>query len=245
MQLDEGYEFGLGAFTTLAVEAGKPILLEAHVKRLQDSLDFLKIDYQVSKAWIREYIEENKLRRAAVKVMVSAENQIITSRKNPYTLQDYQRGRRVHICQTRRNEHSPFTYHKSLNCGENILEKRASLQQGYDEPIFLNTQGAISEGATTNIFFVKQGQIYTPQIACGLLPGIIRSYVMEKVAVKEAIIYPKDILEFDQCFLTNALMGIMPVKQFENKLFTVHEVAQKLQEEYGKKYSLELPTYEK
>lgn len=63
----------------------------------------------------------------------------------------------------------------------------------------------------SNIFFVKEKKLYTPTLSCGLLPGILRAYILETYDVKETILYPEDLVTFDECFLTNSLMGIMPL----------------------------------
>lgn len=70
-----------------------------------------------------------------------------------------------------RNETSPLVYHKTLNYGDCILEKRAAAAAGINEKVFVNTKGQISEGTVSNIFFVRKNMIYTPQLSCGLLPG--------------------------------------------------------------------------
>ena len=73
----------------------------------------------------------------------------------------------------RRNETSPLTAYKTLNYGDCILENRQAHGLGMNERIFLNTKGQISEGTVSNIFFVRSGKLYTPDLSCGLLPGIL------------------------------------------------------------------------
>ena len=90
---------------------------------------------------------------------------------------------------------------------------------GINEKVFVNTKGQISEGTVSNIFFVRKNMIYTPQLSCGLLPGILREYVMSKFSVVETIIYPDELMYYEECFVTNSLMGVMPVRQLGNICF--------------------------
>ena len=92
---------------------------------------------------------------------------------------------------------SPFVFHKTLNYGECIMEKRRALAMGVDEMIFLNFSGQICEGTTCNIFFVKGNKIYTPELSCGLLPGILRDYIIKTYDVVETIITPAQIGDFE------------------------------------------------
>lgn len=131
---------------------------------------------------------------------------------------------------------SPFTFHKTLNYGDNILEKRAAVNAGINEKIFLNTKGQICEGTVSNIFFVKEKKLYTPTLSCGLLPGILRAYILETYDVKETILYPEDLVTFDECFLTNSLMGIMPLFQIENVVFKERTVTNQLRKSYLEMY---------
>lgn len=78
----------------------------------------------------------------------------------------------------------------------------------------------------SNLFFIKNGQLYTPPIEAGLLPGIVRAYLCSRYDVVERAIVPDEIGTFDECFITNSLMGIMAVRQFGDYAFPVSEKTQ-------------------
>ena len=86
---DEGYYFGLGAFETIAVEAGRPILLEKHLNRLQKAADFLNISLKEKDVSDRIQdvllLEEMQTGRKVIKVTLSEKNLTVTSRDNTYT----------------------------------------------------------------------------------------------------------------------------------------------------------------
>lgn len=234
-KIDEGYAFGLGAFETLSVIHGKPILLDYHLERLYEALDFFGIhDHDRPEAdEILSWIDTKDMPdNGVLKIIISDKNIVRSYRNNTYTEKDYRRGFMISITPVRRNETSPLVAHKTLNYGDNILEKRRAKAKGIDEPIFLNTRGEVAEGAVSNLFIVKDRQILTPQTDCGLLPGTVRRWIIEHFPVRETILTPQDLKTADELFLTNALMGIMPVTRFEEKTWAIGPITQKLQKAY-------------
>lgn len=233
--LDEGYMFGLGAFETILIKNGQAVFLDEHIKRLNNALKTLKISKTIKKTDILSYIKQNKIKHKALKIMISEENIIFSSRDIKYKEDNYQKGMSLVISMLLRNETSPFTYLKSLNYGDNIFEKRKAQERGYDEPIFLNTKGEITEGATSNIFFVKENLICTPRLKCGLLNGIVREYIIKTYDAVETIIYPDMVKKFDEIFITNSLLGIMPIIKFENIILDIGEITCRIRREYENK----------
>ncbi|SFA92087.1 aminotransferase class IV [Clostridium frigidicarnis] len=214
--LDDGLNFGLGAFETIKISnGGKAILLEEHIERLKNTLNALNIKKEISVDKIYKYITSNNLKNIAFKILVTSENIVFSTRSIPYTSDYYKRGFNVYFSEYRRNSKSLLTYHKTLNYGENILEKRNAFTLGFDEPLFLNERYEITEGATTNIFFIKNNEIYTPKICSGLLNGILRQWVIDNFKVHEGLYTLEDLKSSHEIFLTNSLMGIMKVNKIE------------------------------
>ena len=245
--LDECFQFGLGAFETIGMEQGTPILLDKHLKRLERAADFLKLgslsERGVTVQKIAEYLEEQKIRtevqkefgnleHCALKIMLTKENVVYSLRANHYTPEKYEKGFFMDISEVKRNETSALVYHKTMNYGDCILEKRNATAAGMDERLFLNTKEQISEGTVSNVFFVRNGVICTPQVSCGLLPGILREYLCEKEEVEETDIYVQDLKWYQECFVTNSLMGIMPVRQIGGVRFEEEKVTKELMRKY-------------
>lgn len=232
---DEGYYFGLGAFETIAVENGFPQFLPQHYKRLRLALKFLNlnVDFSEIEKKVKTALTQKEMQkgRKVLKITVSEKNILITTRTNNYQKADYEKGFSTALSNVKRNESSPFTYHKTLNYGDCIMEKRHAKEMGIQEPIFLNTKGEIAEGATTNVFFIKDNQIIAPPLSCGMLPGIMREYLYSTYSIKEQIILPEDIGEFDEMFLTNSLLGIMPVAKLGSHIFPSMNTGKKLLQE--------------
>lgn len=233
--LDEGYQFGLGVFETVAVERGEPLLLGWHLERLCGSLKELGIEQTVTEPEIREFLasRESGGERQALKVMVSEKNKVFTLRPNPYTEERRRKGFSLAYSTVYRNETSPLVRHKTMNYGDCILERRRGAAAGADEQIFLNSRGEICEGTATNIFFAREGRLYTPPVSCGLLPGVLRRFILEQFPVEERILKKADVFAMEECFVTNSLMGIMPVRLLGEKTFTPGEATRRCAEKYS------------
>ena len=99
IRLDEGFLFGMGVFETVAVEQGRPLLLEQHLNRMQGSADFLKLgscaERGLTKEKIAEYLSTQEMSvkmHGALKIVMSAENTFFQMRENPYMDEIYSRG---------------------------------------------------------------------------------------------------------------------------------------------------------
>ncbi|MCG6841532.1 aminotransferase class IV [Fusobacterium nucleatum] len=235
IELDEGYSFGLGLFETILLYNGKPVFLDEHLARINNSIENLALNIdKLEKNEVFQYLNNNKntLEYEVLKIVLSEKNRLFLKREYTYTKKDYQRAFSLNISEVRRNESSIFTFHKTLNYGDNIFEKRKSKKMGYDEPIFLNSKNQITEGATSNIFVVVGDKIYTPKLSCGLLNGVVRQYTISNYDVIESEIDLEFLNNADEIFLTNSLFGIMPVSSIDNRNLKTQKISRKILEEY-------------
>jgi len=95
--------------------------------------------------------------------------------------------------------------------------------KGFDEALILNSRGFIAEAARSNIFLVKGDALFTPTLSCGCLAGITRKVVFDlakrnNIKIYEGRFILKDLYEADEAFLTNSLMGVMPLVAVEKHL---------------------------
>lgn len=235
--LDNGYRFGLGAFETIAIEEKQPVFLHQHFDRLEEALKELQVEHKgyrrdEAMAKVRTLAADSRWRRGAVKVIVSEKNIVYSLRENPYQRELYEQGVALKVSKVMRNESSPLTYLKTLNYADSYLEKMKAKKDGYDEVIFLNTGGLLAEGAVSNVFCVKDNVIYTPAVSCGLLDGTIRRHLLNTETVKEAAILKEQLFRFDELFLTNSLMGVMPVRSIDGQPLKTRETGNKLRKKY-------------
>ena len=88
---------------------------------------------------------------------------------------------------------------------------------------------SIRKGCTTNIFFIQDDKLVTPPVSSGMLPGVMRRYVIKEagrrgVLLEEKELYPEDISKCNGCFVTNSLLGMMPAASFGEQKFDTAKV---------------------
>lgn len=228
IKFDDGFSFGKGAFETIKVVNGEPLFLERHLKRIKNSLKFFGIEKEISEEKIFDYINNSEEKNFALKLIVSDENFILTSRADNYIGKNYSFS--LKISNIRRNSTSKIIYHKSLCYYENILEHRWAIEKGYGSALFLNEKDEACETSFANIFFVRDDKIITPKISSGLLRGTMRDFLLENFEITEEQIYAKDLDKFDECFISNSLMGVRNVKSIDDVKFSGTEKTRTIQE---------------
>lgn len=212
--LDEGLFFGRAIFETILWE-DKPIFLKEHIERLKDGMSKLGLN-NLEENEIENFLRTLAIRNKGVKIVVTPENIIITEREIPYKEDDYNRGFALTFSEVLKNSTSIMSYIKSTSYIENIIEKQKGIEKGYNDVIFLNEKGHITETSSANIFIIEKEVIFTPPLKDGLLSGIMRRWILENYQVYEKSISIEQISEADEVFLTNSLMGIMPVKKIND-----------------------------
>lgn len=228
IEFDDGFSFGKGAFETIKVVDGGPLFLEKHLERLKKSLKFFGIERKIDEEKIYYYIKNSKEKNFALKLIVSDENFILTSRKDNYRAEN--KSLSLKISKVRRNSTSKIIYHKSLCYYENILEHRWAVESGYDSALFLNERDEVCETSFANIFFVRDHKIFTPEISSGLLRGTMRDFLLENFEINEEKICAKDLIGFDECFISNSLMGVRNVMSIDEIKFTGRDKTRDIQE---------------
>lgn len=229
--------FGYGLFETILITASGPKLLRLHWQRMNEGAKLLKLSLPEFSVWAQE-INSFLLALPAVppyalRVTLSggapARNYpsqlLLQSRSIPYTDSQYKNGIKLHILSTPRNECSLLNRIKSANYLENIMAKEEALLNNADEGLWFNSQKFLVEGTMSNIFFISKQTLCTPSLACGCLPGTRRSVILElaeknRLPVAEGFYTQEDLFLADEVFITNALMGIMPVQRINDNSFT-------------------------
>jgi 4-amino-4-deoxychorismate lyase len=247
--LSPGFMYGYGVFETIRVSGSKAVFLDQHYRRMVQSLSVMGMTCPYGEEALNGIIGEllalNGVDAGFVKIVCSkpapkkqlhqdADILILTGTKTYSS--EYAKGLKVCLAEARRNEFSKLTGIKSMNYAENILEKEAAIRKGFDEALFLNTQGQVAEGCVANIFWVKDGIVSTPSLDCGILEGTARARVIKKceeleIPVREGAYVLEELYRADELFVTNALMDVMPVCLLEDKSFEIgrYQVVTQLQ----------------
>ena len=225
---DRGLLLGDGLFETLLWANHALILAEAHAQRmirgaLELGLPPPNLEAFVRRAQAAVWIAGVRNARAAVRVTLTAGSggrgidrpaeikprllATAAAAERPTTPAS------LIIAQVRRNQASPASRLKTLAYLDNVLARREARAAGAEEAVMLNTRGEIACAAVANIFWVKDGALFTPASDAGRLDGIMAGVVV--VAAKELgietreVLAPPAVLESaDAIFLTNSLIGL-------------------------------------
>lgn len=220
--LDEGLFFAKSIFETI-LWADRPMFLDMHMERLEKSLKILEME-PLEKNELLSFLEKLKIKNKAVKIVVTPLNIIITDREIPYKDKDYKKGFSMTFSKVIRNSTSRFTYIKSTAYIENIIEKKNAVKRGFNDVIFLNEKGFITETSCANIFIVKDNVIFTPKEKDGLLSGIIRRWIIENHNIIEKSITADELKNADEVFITNSLVGTMKINSIDDIIYDKTEV---------------------
>jgi branched-chain amino acid aminotransferase len=237
--LDQGLLYGYGLFETMRSYGGHVFRLEEHYRRLCEGAALLALEVPLSLTALREAVgavlQRNELVEAYLRLTLTAgplqgltevaqpskEQVILFARElMDYPEALYERGMAAVISRVRRNETSPLSRVKSLNCLDNLLAREEARRQGAQEAIVLNSQGFVVEGSASNVFLVRSGKLLTPSIRSGALPGITRQVVLElatavNLEVEETEIEPAALFDAAEVFLTSSIKEVMPLTELD------------------------------
>jgi para-aminobenzoate synthetase / 4-amino-4-deoxychorismate lyase len=184
--------------------------LRAHTARLKDSAEYF--DFRFSEEKLR-----SALQKAAKWFPRTAQRvRLLLSRNGELeiTHADYstQRFGRAGISARRTSSGDRFLYHKTTNRRMYEQELAAARKRGFDDVLFFNEKGELTEGTIHNVFVVKDGVWRTPPVECGLLPGIFRADILKKHENScEAILSLNDLKNADAVYLCNSVRGAFEV----------------------------------
>ncbi len=138
----------------------------------------------------------------------------------PYNNETYEKGFKLIISPIKRGN-SIIYKHKTTNYYESIYSKRYANERGFDDGLFVDTDGKILECSMSNIFFIKGNCIYTPSSNLPILNGIMKKRILDicgemNIPLVEKNIKIRDIADYDFVFVTNSLMNVMKVTQIED-----------------------------
>lgn len=186
-------------------------LLELHLERLRDSCRYFSIplDLRKLKADLKNLEKEMDRNKWRVRVLAS--------RRGDVSIEKEPLGKiavpvKVKISSQKTDPDNVFLYHKTTRRDLYDKERTSARKEGFFEVIFLNTKGEVTEGAITNIFILKNGEIHTPPVKCGLLPGVLRAHLLKEEKAQEKVIYRKDILGADKVYIGNSVRNLLEAK---------------------------------
>lgn len=250
--LDRGLQFGDGLFETIACLKGRPRFLPLHLERLEFGCGRLQIpvpDLEQTQAEILEMA--GAAERAVIKVLVTAGealrrgygrsgDEIATRITIRYRWPDESAtqlhdGVMVRTLTLRLGENPRLAGLKHCNRLEQVLA-RAELAQdaSHSEGLLFSSSGNLVSGTMSNVFLVRDSCLLTPRIdQCGVA-GVMRRVVLREarqagIPTRECELRQQDLQGAEEVFLTNALMGIRPVRGLDARELTSGPVTRHLQ----------------
>ncbi|MBN2328260.1 MAG: branched-chain-amino-acid transaminase [Candidatus Omnitrophica bacterium] len=270
---DHGFLYGDGVFEGIRVYGTRIFRGERHVRRLFRSAKVLDLKIvqtqeevleeikKVSRKWaeINNVDLSNNGDPLYIRVIVSRGDGdlgldprkcpqtklvVIVDRIKLYPKEHYEKGLTLvttAITRTRPDSLPPQV--KSLNYACNILAKMDANRENAAEAIFFNHMGYVAEATADNIFIVSEGELITPPVSDGALPGITRETVLqlaEKNGIpnREAHVTLADLYNADECFLTGTAARVVPVTTINSRTIGTGErgpITYQLMEAYVKR----------
>lgn len=239
----DGLFYGAGCFETITSYRGTFLHLDRHIRRLNDGISYLtgsgndSFTEELIKSEIPELLEANGLTetRSRIRIQVSIAERPGYSQpgaNKPKTVtvvtansvNKLTRPLRLATVKTTVVPSSCRPVHLKLS---NMLHYRQAAieakQAGADDALMLTVHGAVAETSIANIFWEKEGTIYTPSVSCDILPGVTRSIVAGLISresgnIKEGVFTPDELMSASQVWISNSvkeLCWVSGIDEFE------------------------------
>ncbi|HET9458247.1 MAG TPA: aminotransferase class IV, partial [Candidatus Limnocylindrales bacterium] len=130
-----------------------------------------------------------------------------------------ERGLHLVPSRVRRDPENPLSALKTTSRADYVYARIEAREAGADDAIFLTTDGFLSEATSANLFLVRDGELATPALACAILPGTTRDWILRWAAgvglrPAEAWLTSRDLQDADEAFISSSVAGILPVTRF-------------------------------
>jgi branched-chain amino acid aminotransferase len=253
---NRGLRYGDGLFETMKMLEGKIRFFDLHMERLFQGLDLLKFEIPAhfSKESLKEEIiklcRRNGVEKAArIRLNVFRGNGGLFDPENlkpNYLVEatplpdNYQRlnenGLVLDVYPDACKSCDILANSKTNNYLPYVMAALFAKQNRLNDCFILNQHRRICDTTIANVFWIREGEVYTPPLSEGCVAGIMRRYLVEKLenagyVLKEKILTINGLENASEVFLTNAAYGIRWVKQFRNTSYS-HVLTQKIYKEF-------------
>ncbi|MDG4949638.1 branched-chain amino acid transaminase [Weeksellaceae bacterium KMM 9724] len=253
--------YGYGVFEGIrayATEDGTQVFKShEHYERLKKSAELIQIpfeyDVQALVDATDELLRRNKLTDAYVRPLVFCDPNMTLARPNNVSIMicAWEWGAYLGDKQLRLTVSSYCRPHpRSIKieakvCGHyvnSILATNEAKDKGYDEALLLDSDGFLAEGPGANLFFEKDGVLFTPQLG-NILPGITRATVLELaeelgLEVQQGLFKPNELFEADSAFYCGTAAEVIGIASVDETVFPKawkDSLGRKLQDAYSKR----------
>jgi 4-amino-4-deoxychorismate lyase len=241
---DRGLAYGDGLFETLRISKGRPVFLAAHLNRMQAGCERLGIDFNTDafRPDLAKLLPGGDAPDAVLKLVVtrgaggrgyrpgpdSSPTRIASLHPMPSTRDT---PGKVFVCSQRLASQPAFAGIKHLNRLEQVAASMEWPDDHCIEGMMLDYADHPIEGTRSNLFIVRNGEVSTPDLsACGI-NGVLRQHLIGNLGQGVAVtrLDMETLLNADELFFCNSVLGIMPVASLlygaETWRYTSHTVA--------------------
>ncbi|MEN8139498.1 MAG: aminotransferase class IV [Bacteroidota bacterium] len=256
---NRGFRFGDSIFETIRVFEGKIVFIEDHIKRLFTTLDIVRMnlpEYFTSEYLQKKIIDLIKLHdsknlnaRIRLTVFRKESKEIYFVDKGEYAdfiieyfpiessnfIINKDKGYEISTYEKIKKASGLLSQIKSNNVLLHSIAGSVAREKLLDNIILVNESDNLTEAVNANIFIGTDNIISTPKLEDGCVDGILRKKLMELIrerspySIIEREIHKDELLQCDEVFLTNSIMGIQPVHKCKDKTYET-EVSEKLSE---------------
>jgi D-alanine transaminase len=236
---DRGYQFSDGVYEVCEVRGGRLVDERRHMERLNRSLSEIRIALPMSlralSVVLHEVVRRNRVRWGIVYLQVTrgvshrdhafppagtVPSIVVTARNMDLAAAEAQAEKGVAVISVPENRWERVDI-KTVSLLPNVLAKQAAREQGAREAWFVDKQGFVTEGSSTNAWIVtRDGKVVTRQANHGILKGITRSVVLDVIAahglnLEERAFTLDEAHEAREAFITAASQIVLPVVRID------------------------------
>ncbi len=179
-------------------------LLGRHLKRLSDSADYFGIPFRpdLTAHHLETCVEKFSEQSCRVRLLLARDGEITTE---VHLLQNDTKEELLLLCLANNpvDMANPFLYHKTT-C-RNVYDVARTASSDCDDVLLFNKQGEITETTTANIVAKQDGELVTPPVRCGLLPGTFRAELLARGVIREKVILKSNIHLSADLFTINSV----------------------------------------
>ena len=230
-----GYLNGWGVFSTIQVAGGVLFAYERHWARMRRDALLLNVPFPEEpddlRAQLLALVEANQAYDATLRVAVvrnrgglfegdqiGRDYDVVAFTTG---LTEWGAGVRLAVQRQARHSGCPFAGTKILSWSFNLAWLEEARKRGFDEVILLNERDEVSECTSANLFVARDGEVRTPPLDSGCLPGITREILLELagsagIAAREQPLRLADLYKADAVFITSTTRGLLPVVAIED-----------------------------
>jgi len=232
--------YGQSVFTTLAIYNGRPFIWNKHRARLKEHAERVGIKYVNSIeesviSSLSRLIDANLIENGKARITLFATNSIgmwqlryselpdisflITTADTSNILNDKAA---ITISSKIINTQLPLTGIKSINYLENVFALEEARAKEFDEAVRVNEKGEVVSACMANIFWAKDGELFTPDLTTGALKGTTRNLVInlaEEFSMRLNFVHSEisTVEDADEIFLTSSGVGVCIVRRIDSR----------------------------